>query len=69
MQGDAKVIEYLNRGLRHELTAINQYWLHYRLLNNWGLLEMAKACTAGCPHSQELVQELVDGSAVQEAAA
>ena len=42
MQGDAKVIEYLNRGLRHELTAINQYWLHYRLLNNWGLLDMAK---------------------------
>jgi bacterioferritin len=42
MQGDAKVIEYLNKALRHELTAINQYWLHYRLLNNWGLLEMAK---------------------------
>ena len=42
MQGDAKVIEYLNKGLRHELTAVNQYWLHYRLLSNWGLLEMAK---------------------------
>ena len=42
MQGDAKVIEYLNKGLRSELTAINQYWLHYRLLNNWGLLDMAK---------------------------
>ena len=42
MQGDPKVIEYLNKGLRHELTAINQYWLHYRLLANWGLLEMAK---------------------------
>src|SRR5215467_2992187 len=42
MQGDPKVIDYLNRGLRHELTAINQYWLHYRLLHNWGLLEMAK---------------------------
>src|SRR5260221_14324259 len=42
MQGDAKVIEYLNKGLRHELTAINQYWLHYRLLNKWTLLEMAK---------------------------
>ena len=32
MKGDAKVIDYLNKGLRHELTAINQYWLHYRLL-------------------------------------
>ena len=42
MQGDAKVIDYLNKGLRSELTAVNQYWLHYRLLNNWGLLEMAK---------------------------
>ena len=42
MQGDPKVIEYLNKGLRSELTAINQYWLHYRVLHNWGLLEMAK---------------------------
>ncbi|MET4314971.1 bacterioferritin [Bradyrhizobium sp. RT4b] len=42
MQGDPKVIEYLNKGLPHELTAINQYWLHYRLLANWGLSEMAK---------------------------
>ncbi len=42
MQGDPKVIEYLNKALRHELTAINQYWLHYRFLQNWGLLEMAK---------------------------
>jgi bacterioferritin len=42
MQGDARVIDYLNKGLRHELTAINQYWLHYRILDNWGLLEMAK---------------------------
>src|SRR5215467_3884191 len=42
MKGDAKVIEYLNRGLRHELAAINQYWLHYRLLDNWGLRALAK---------------------------
>jgi len=42
MKGDVKVIEYLNRGLRSELTAINQYWLHYRILDNWGLKEMAK---------------------------
>src|SRR3954453_625693 len=42
MKGDAKVIDYLNRGLRSELTAINQYWLHYRLLDNWGYKELAK---------------------------
>src|SRR5258708_12656397 len=42
MQGDARVIEYLNKGLRSELTAVSQYWLHYRVLNNWGLLELAK---------------------------
>jgi bacterioferritin len=42
MKGDAKVIDYLNRGLRSELTAINQYWLHYRLLDNWGYKELTK---------------------------
>ena len=42
MKGDDKVIEYLNRGLRSELTAINQYWLHYRILDNWGYKELAK---------------------------
>jgi bacterioferritin len=42
MKGDAKVIEYLNRGVRHELAAINQYWLHYRLLDNWGFRALAK---------------------------
>lgn len=42
MKGDAKVIEYLNRGLRSELTAVNQYWLHYRMLDNWGFEGLAK---------------------------
>ncbi len=42
MKGDAKVLEYLNRGLRSELTSINQYWLHFRLLSHWGYLELAK---------------------------
>ena len=42
MQGDTKVIEYLNRGLRSELTAINQYWLHYRIFDNWGFKDLAK---------------------------
>ena len=42
MRGDPRVIEYLNKGLRSELTAINQYWLHYRFLDNWGYKVLAK---------------------------
>lgn len=42
MKGDKKVIEYLNKALRHELTAVSQYWLHYRLQDDWGLGSMAK---------------------------
>jgi bacterioferritin len=42
MQGDSKVIEYLNKGLRSELTAVNQYWIHYRMLENWGYRDLAK---------------------------
>jgi bacterioferritin len=42
MRGDTTVIEYLNTALRSELTSINQYWLHYRLLENWGYRDLAK---------------------------
>ncbi|MBZ4023755.1 bacterioferritin [Rhodobacter sp. TJ_12] len=42
MKGDAKVIEYLNAALRSELTAVSQYWLHYRMQEDWGLAAMAK---------------------------
>ena len=37
MKGDPKVIEFLNKALTNELTAINQYWLHYRVLYDWGV--------------------------------
>ena len=42
MKGDPKVIELLNEALKAELTAINQYWLHYRLLENWGVNKLAE---------------------------
>ena len=42
MKGDAKVIELLNEALKNELTAVNQYWLHYRLLDNQGVAKLAE---------------------------
>lgn len=42
MRGDQQVIDFLNKALLNELTAINQYWLHYRLLDNWGIKKLAE---------------------------
>ena len=42
MKGDAKVIQFLNDALKNELTAVNQYFLHYRLLDHWGVASLAK---------------------------
>ena len=41
MKGDDQVIQNLNETLRNELTAVNQYWLHYRMLDNWGVKRLA----------------------------
>ena len=42
MKGDAQVIDYLNKALLNELTAVNQYWLHYRMLDNWSIHKLAE---------------------------
>jgi len=42
MKGDKQVIDFLNKALLNELTAINQYWLHYRMLDNWGVNKLAE---------------------------
>jgi bacterioferritin len=42
MKGDPQVIDFLNEALKNELTAVNQYWLHYRMLDHWGVYKLAQ---------------------------
>ena len=42
MKGDSKVIQHLNKALANELVAINQYFLHSRMLGDWGLSKLAE---------------------------
>jgi bacterioferritin len=63
MKGDPKVIDYLNRSVRHELTAVNQYWLHYRLLEDWGVAKLAaherKESIEEMQHADRLIARII----------
>ena len=63
MKGDTGVIDFLNKALRHELTAVNQYWLHYRLLDNWGYRSLAKKwrqeSIEEMQHADKLIERII----------
>ncbi|TRW97361.1 bacterioferritin [Paracoccus sp. M683] len=63
MKGDAKVIDYLNAALRSELTAVSQYWLHYRLQEDWGYGRIAEKSRAESieemNHADRLIQRII----------
>jgi bacterioferritin len=63
MKGNPTVIDYLNKALRHELTAVNQYWLHYRLLDNWGYKVLAKQwrkeSIEEMQHADKLIERII----------
>ena len=60
MRGEPGVLDYLNKALRHELTAVNQYWLHYRLLDNWGYKSLAKQWRKESIEEMEHADKLVE---------
>ena len=60
MKGKPEVLEVLNDALRHELTAVNQYWLHYRLLQNWGFTKLAAHERAESLEEMQHADKLVD---------
>ena len=63
MQGDTKVIEYLNKALGNELVAINQYFLHARMYQDWGLEKLGRKeyeeSIDEMKHADKLIQRIL----------
>ncbi|WP_226581671.1 bacterioferritin [Acuticoccus sediminis] len=60
MKGSERVLERLNQALFLELGAVNQYWLHYRLLDDWGLTKLAKKERAESIEEMQHADKLID---------
>jgi bacterioferritin len=60
MKGKKEVVDILNEALKHELGAINQYWLHYRMLHNWGFTKLAQKERSESIEEMQHADEIID---------